>query len=85
MGAQVDPFRLTHQLIQAAKKQGLRVYGLCEVSKVAPSDDGVVLHTGQASNQWTASRFCDRLRVPAVPEAECGSPHEHVRIGEWAV
>ena len=44
--AQVDPFRLTHQLIQAAKKQGLRVYDRCEVSKVEPSDGGVVLHTG---------------------------------------
>ncbi|HEV8329002.1 MAG TPA: FAD-dependent oxidoreductase [Nitrospiraceae bacterium] len=44
--AQVDPFRLTHQLIRAAKTQGLRVYDRCEVSKVEPSDDGVVLHTG---------------------------------------
>ena len=44
--AQVDPFRLTHQLIQAAKKQGLRVYDRCEVAKVQPSGDGVVLHTG---------------------------------------
>ncbi len=44
--AQVDPFRLTHQLIQAAKKQGLRVYDRCEVAKVEPSGNGVVLHTG---------------------------------------
>jgi glycine/D-amino acid oxidase-like deaminating enzyme len=44
--AQVDPFRLTHQLIQAAKTQGLRVYDRCEVSKVEPADGGVVLHTG---------------------------------------
>ena len=44
--AQVDPFRLTHQLMQAAKKQGLRVYDRCEVSKVEPCDGGVVLHTG---------------------------------------
>jgi glycine/D-amino acid oxidase-like deaminating enzyme len=44
--AQVDPFRLTHQLIQAATKQGLRVYDRCEVSKVESSDRGIVLHTG---------------------------------------
>lgn len=44
--AQVDPFRLTHQLIQAAKKHGLRVYDRCEVSSVEPSDGGVLLHTG---------------------------------------
>ena len=44
--AQVDPFRLTHQLIQAAKKQGLRVYDRCEISRVQHSDGGIVLHTG---------------------------------------
>lgn len=43
--AQVDPFRLTHRLIQAAKKNGLRVYDRCEVSKVESSDGGVVLQT----------------------------------------
>lgn len=42
--AQVDPLRLTHQLIQAAQKQGLRVYDRCAVSKVEPSNRGVVLH-----------------------------------------
>lgn len=44
--AQVDPFRLTHRLIQAAKQQGLRVYDRCEVSKVESSGGGVVLHAG---------------------------------------
>ena len=44
--AQVDPFRLTHRLIQAAKTQGLRVYDRCEVRKVEPAESGVVLHTG---------------------------------------
>ena len=44
--ARVDPFRLTHQLIQAAKKQGLRVYDRCEISRVQHSDGGIVLHTG---------------------------------------
>ncbi|MEQ1627865.1 MAG: FAD-dependent oxidoreductase [Nitrospira sp.] len=43
--AQVDPFRLTHRLIQAARQQGLRVYDRCKVSKVEPSGGGVVLHT----------------------------------------
>lgn len=43
--AQVDPFRLTHQLIQAAKTQGLRVYDRCEVRKVESTESGVVLHT----------------------------------------
>ena len=43
--AQVDPYRLTHRLIQAATKQGLRVYDRCEVSKVESSDGGVLLHT----------------------------------------
>ena len=43
--AQVDPFRLTHRLIQAAKTQGLRVYDRCEVAKVEPSNLGIVLHT----------------------------------------
>ncbi len=43
--AQVDPFRLTHRLIQAATKQGLRVYDRCKVSKVESSDGGVLLHT----------------------------------------
>jgi len=43
--AQVDPFRLTHRLIQAAKKHGLRVFDRCEVSTVEPSNDGVILHT----------------------------------------
>ena len=43
--AQVDPFRLTHRLFQAAKTQGLRVYDRCEVRKVAPTESGVVLHT----------------------------------------
>ncbi len=47
--AQVDPFRLTHRLIQAAKKHGLRVYDRSEVSKVEPSDEGVVLHLGSGS------------------------------------
>jgi glycine/D-amino acid oxidase-like deaminating enzyme len=45
--AQVDPFRLTHQLIQFAKKHGLRVYDRCEVSTVTPSDRGVVLQAGR--------------------------------------
>jgi glycine/D-amino acid oxidase-like deaminating enzyme len=44
--AQVDPFRLTHRLIQTAKTQGLRVYDRCEVRKVEPTESGVVLHTG---------------------------------------
>ncbi|MDO9116669.1 MAG: FAD-dependent oxidoreductase [Nitrospira sp.] len=43
--AQVDPFRLTHRLIQAARLQGLRVYDRCKVSKVESSGGGVVLHT----------------------------------------
>ena len=47
--AQVDPYRLTHQLLAAAKKHGLRVYDRSEVSKVEPSDDGVVLHLGSGS------------------------------------
>ena len=47
--AQVDPFRLTHQLIQAAKQQGLRIYDRCEVSRVEPSNSGVVLHTGRGA------------------------------------
>ena len=33
-------------LLDAAKKQGLRVYDRSEVSKVKPSDDGVVVHLG---------------------------------------
>jgi hypothetical protein len=37
----VSPLRL----IQDAKKQGLRVYDCCEVSKVESSGGGVVLHT----------------------------------------
>ena len=44
--AQVDPFRLTHRLIQAAQTQGLRVYDRCEVCKVEPAESGVVLNTG---------------------------------------
>jgi glycine/D-amino acid oxidase-like deaminating enzyme len=44
--AQIDPFRLTHRLIQAAKKHGLRVYDRCEVSTVEPSNGGVILHAG---------------------------------------
>lgn len=44
--AQVDPFQLTHRLIQAATKLGLRVYDRCEVSKVESSNGGVLLHTG---------------------------------------
>ena len=47
--AQVDPFRLTHRLIQAAAKQGLRVYDRCEVSKVESSDGGVLLHVNPSS------------------------------------
>ena len=43
--AQIDPFRFTHRLIQAAKKQGLRVYDRCEVRKVESTERGVVLHT----------------------------------------
>ena len=44
--AQVDPFRLTHRLIQAAQTQGLRVYDRCEVCKVEPAENGVVLNAG---------------------------------------
>jgi glycine/D-amino acid oxidase-like deaminating enzyme len=44
--AQVDPFRLTHRLIQAAQTQGLRVYDRCEVCKVEPAESGVVLNAG---------------------------------------
>lgn len=45
--AQVDPYRLTHRLIQAATKQRLRVYDRSEVSRVEPSAGGIVLHTGR--------------------------------------
>ena len=48
--AQVDPFRLTHHLIHAAMTHGLRVYDRCTVLHVAPSDDGVVLHTSTGSH-----------------------------------
>jgi glycine/D-amino acid oxidase-like deaminating enzyme len=47
--AQVDPYRLTHRLIHAAKKHGLRVYDRSEVSNVEPSNDGVVLHVNPGS------------------------------------
>lgn len=43
--AQVDPFRLTHRLIQAGTKLGLRVYDRCEVSGVESANGGVLLHT----------------------------------------
>ncbi|MEK6761960.1 MAG: FAD-dependent oxidoreductase [Nitrospirota bacterium] len=47
--AQIDSFRLTHQLLEAAKKHGLRVYDRSEVSTVEPSDEGVVLHLESGS------------------------------------
>lgn len=36
-------------LLEAAKQQGLSVYDRSEVSKVKPSDDGVVLHLGSGA------------------------------------
>jgi glycine/D-amino acid oxidase-like deaminating enzyme len=46
--AQVDPYRLTHRLIQAASKRGLRIYDRSEVSYVEPCDRHIILHVKPA-------------------------------------
>ena len=64
--AQVDPFRLTHQLIQAAKKQGLRVYDRCDVSRVEPSDGGIVLsHRGRSCESGDSESYLRPVMSPS--------------------
>ena len=43
--AEVDPYLLTHFLLDAARKKGLKVYDRTEVAKYERSRDGVVLTT----------------------------------------
>lgn len=43
--AQVDPFRLTHRLLQAAAAAGLRIYDRTEVVKIRRTRSGVRLKT----------------------------------------
>jgi len=42
-GAQIDPYRFTHQLLEIGMKKGLRVYENTAVNKVIYSEDQVVL------------------------------------------
>ncbi|HEU5086462.1 MAG TPA: FAD-dependent oxidoreductase [Roseiflexaceae bacterium] len=44
-GAQVDPFRLMHQLFRVSSERGLRVYDRTEVSTVTYETNGVMLQT----------------------------------------
>lgn len=43
--AQVDAYRLTHQLLRHAQARGLRVYDRTEVTAWQPEGEGVCLHT----------------------------------------
>ncbi len=43
--AEVDPYLLTHFLLDAARKKGLKVFDRTEVSKYKHSADGVILST----------------------------------------
>lgn len=44
-GAQLDPFKFTHQLLEVAESNGLKVYENTEVLKVNYSKDGVEVET----------------------------------------
>ena len=81
--AQIDPFRLTHGLVQAAMKHGLRVYDRCEVAKVDTFDGGVLLHT--ASGVRISGRrvvFATGYESQQYLKQDGGGSQEHVRLGK---
>jgi glycine/D-amino acid oxidase-like deaminating enzyme len=54
--AELDPFRLTQQLLKRATPQGLRVFGHCELKDTIPGDTRVVAKTS-AGPTITAARI----------------------------
>ncbi len=43
-GAQLDPYRYTHHLLEVSTESGLQVYENTEVSKLTYTEEGVVVH-----------------------------------------
>jgi len=46
-GAQVDPFRLAHALLERASKQGALIFDRTEVNKVDQSEEGIAAYTDE--------------------------------------
>jgi glycine/D-amino acid oxidase-like deaminating enzyme len=78
---QIDAFRFTHRLLQAAIDRGARVYDRTEVRAVKAQDDGVVIETSRNA-RVTARRIVWAAGYEAIEETQKRVGRRH---STWAL